>query len=191
MIDRDFTVMCANAPRTFLNEDGCFLSDAPTACSATSQEYDRPEAFFQISHETIRSIYEITGAGAPGTVYLYAIDGLDINRDASVDSPCLPGSRSRWIPVPCSGVAQDIRPVTSQLMSRMINYFEEEDENELMVDVYHPQGLEFSCVSEDLSKVGYEVPNFNDDTGTNCWKNVHPDHVSMNALRPPWIGWKS
>jgi hypothetical protein len=35
-MDTDGEVRCANAPRTFLNEDHCFLSHEDSACSATT-----------------------------------------------------------------------------------------------------------------------------------------------------------
>ena len=66
--DPEFSTMCSNVPRTFLNEEGCFLSDAPSACYTNPQRDEGPEAFFPINHATLRTIYEVTGDGDPGTL---------------------------------------------------------------------------------------------------------------------------
>ena len=38
IIEYDNTAMCSNAPRTFLNEDFCVLSNEPSACSPNYNE---------------------------------------------------------------------------------------------------------------------------------------------------------
>ena len=183
--DPEFTTMCSNVPRTFVNEDSCYLSFEPNACSYTigEEDFERfndPEAYFTVNHESIRAIYNVTSmpTSTTGTRYLYAIDGLDITKDPNVEPPCTLNSRSRWIPIECSGIGLDqgITFTTQRLLANLIAYFQEENENTYMVDIYHVEGLAATCADQDMNKVGLEIPDLNSDF---CWKNVHPDHWNV------------
>jgi len=54
---------------------------------------------FLVTLEKLQAVYQETGAGEEGTVYLYAIDGLHVNKDTTVVPPCqrVHNSYSRWI----------------------------------------------------------------------------------------------
>jgi hypothetical protein len=56
-------VVCSNAPRTYLNEDHCVLSD--DGCVAK----EGTDVDIELSLETLESIYHITGGGGPDTLY--------------------------------------------------------------------------------------------------------------------------
>jgi hypothetical protein len=177
---------CSNVQRTFLNEEGCFMSSSPNACTSTASAADGdaiPEAFVTLSHETIRTIYQETGGGAPGTMYLYAVDhGLNIERDPDVQSPCIPGVVSRWAPVACSETSSSstVGAATANLMSRLINRADRNNgDNPYFVDVHFPVQLDVSCNDDDVDLVGFEVPDLNDVGDTLCWRNVHPDHLDV------------
>lgn len=181
----DFTTLCSNVPRSFLNEYGCYLSGSMSACSYVirgdeyDQSYTEPaEALFRINHDSIRAIYNATGAGEVGTVYLYAIDNLNITLDPTVDPPCKIGSVSRWVPGECTGEGPSVTVTTSQLIGGIVSWFKEEVEtNEYLLDIYHPDDLGSFCSERDMNAVGFEVVD-NEDS-TKCWRNVHPDHWNI------------
>lgn len=102
----EWTPKCANVPRSFLNEESCFLSTAAYACAyrptKPRSKTEDPSSIFYVDQEKLKQVYEQTGGGAPGTVYLYAVDGLRVDDDNTVTPPCQPRSRSRWVKGPCS-----------------------------------------------------------------------------------------
>eukprot|EP00934_Nitzschia_sp_Nitz4_P009303 Nitzschia sp. Nitz4//scaffold91_size79674//72229//78877//NITZ4_005380-RA/size79674-augustus-gene-0.83-mRNA-1//1//CDS//3329560139//9293//frame0 len=175
--ESEFRTKCSNTPRTFLNQDTCHLSMEESACSYTvREEYSRNTgAELLLTHEVIRTIYEVTAEEGDPT-YAYAVVGLNITKDPTVAPPCQTEAVSRWIPVNCSDSSQGILPQTRSVLSYLINAFEEYTGNEYMVDVYLPEDLEVSCAEQDMSKVGFEVPNF---AKGNCWLNVHPNHLNV------------
>ncbi|CAJ1939452.1 unnamed protein product [Cylindrotheca closterium] len=90
---------CANAPRTFLNEDHCVLSTAETACQAS----EVLEIEIELSEEFIKVSNEITGR------YIYAVDNLPINDESYRDTDNQlqyynepPRNPSRWMLVDAS-----------------------------------------------------------------------------------------
>lgn len=80
--------MCANVPRTFLNEDSCLLSYSPSACSSSTA----PDLGIELNAENLQVLHELTGQ------YIYAILGLPVQDilEEKLESPCTPGLRSRW-----------------------------------------------------------------------------------------------
>jgi hypothetical protein len=169
---RELTTRCANVPRTFLNEAHCHLSESPYVCPYTSRQEQREEednadgleALFPINHGSLRAIYEITG------VYVYAIDNLDIARDPEAVPPCQPGSVSRWVPRPCTAEGQNtVSFQTNLLLGNIISRYNQENQNSLLLDVFHPRGLDFSCSDDDTTKVGFEVQDIDNDAL--CWRN--------------------
>lgn len=180
----DFTTMCSNVPRSFLNEGGCFLSESPSACPYVSRgdEYgDGGTApagtLFQINHDSIRTIYNVTGAGEAGTVYLYAVENLNITMDPTAQAPCQTASISRWIPGECTGRGPAVTSATNRLIAEIITWFKEENENDYVLDIYHPEDLDTTCSEQDMNAVGFEVADLDDSTA--CWRNVHPDHWNV------------
>jgi hypothetical protein len=171
----DFSAICANAPRTFLNEDECFVSNSPSVCAYNINEEEDdgrqnlPEVIFEVSHESLRAIFNVTGSGEPGTLYVYAIGNLDITRDPTAIPPCQPGAVSRWIPGPCTGEGPNVALTTDRLMANIIQRFNSENQNPNLVDIFHPPNLDFSCDSGDMDVVGFEVVDLENDNL--CWKN--------------------
>jgi hypothetical protein len=187
---------CSNVPRTFVNENDCVLSQSPNACTVAAPVDEdinirREDAFFTLSHETIRTIYRETGGagaaeGRMSTMHLYAVDGLDIERDPDVQSPCTPGVVSRWVPVECSE-EEDSRVTfvgarTTNIMSRWINNrVAESSSDPLFVNLRFPRRTSHSCDVDDMDVVGFEVPDLNivSSRCSRCWRNVHPDHLNV------------
>ena len=175
IVQFDRTAICANAERTFLNEEKCFLSNEPTACE--SGKYDpnggvnRPNFYVSITPETIRGIYNVTGGGAEGTRYLYAIDGLRVKEDKSISSPC-ERTGSRWIPINCTGAELQLDPTVQDIFSNLL--YNHNDPNPYIRDVWNWWGTR--CPESVFQISGFEVKDKVEDK---CWRNVHPDHLSV------------
>ena len=190
----DFTTQCSNVPRTFLNQDTCVLSTEPSACRYTvGTEYEEDQledeaALFVMDDAAIRVIYEASDQ----SMYLYAIDGLDPTRDNEVESPCQVGSYTRWIPVRCSnnrgGLDPDITFQTARFLSGLIatvrSWFDEDELNPNMMDIYHFDDIDFRCDAADMDKIGFEVPVEVGAGDRQCWKHVHPDHWNVYDFTP-------
>ena len=168
--------MCSNAPRTFLNEDSCAFSDAVTACAAGSYDSDGGyygyDFYVVMNPQTMRNIYKLTGDGAEGTRYLYAIEGLRVEEDRDISFPCDRNAISRWIPITCTGAHASLDPTMHEIFS-MLLFYSDDEENEFVRDIWN--WWDEDCPAPLFELVGFEVQ---DDTGT-CWKNVHPDHLSV------------
>ena len=176
VVETDRNAVCANVPRTFLNENSCVFSKATTACAAES--YDpfktlRTQLRVDVSPKTIRDIYTVTGNGASDalTRYVYAVDGLRIHQDTSVATPCQRFKISRWIPIACTGAAADVNAVVHSIFATLL--FTNKDSNPLVRDVNNNSTT--LCPTEFALLVGFEVQ----DQGGKCWKNVHPDHLNV------------
>ena len=158
------TMMCSNAPRTFVNIDYCKLSHDPSTC--VSSEADAPSIALTLDRDTILRLSSLSGR------YVYFIDGL---RDEVGDvlSPCVGGSRSRWVRVE---EACDNGPVlhsdTMSILSSLIR--SSDDGNPLMRDVFFPEGSEETCDATDASAIGLEI-----SVDGKCWKQVHQDLYSI------------
>jgi hypothetical protein len=171
-------MICSNAPRTFLNEDYCALSFEPTACASNTFDpnggVNRPNFYVNVNYETIRGIYDITGGGEEGSRYLYAIDGLRIKDDKSIGYPC-ERTTSRWIPIDCTGAASSLDKTVHEIFSMLL--FHSDDKNEFVRDIWNWWSVE--CPAPLYKLVGFEV---RDQDKVRCWKNVHPDHLSVYDL---------
>lgn len=74
------SAICANPARNFLNEDSCFLSDTPTACSYRETKAKKSRqtqgnltesdvaSVFEVTLDKLQAVYELTGSGEDGTV---------------------------------------------------------------------------------------------------------------------------
>lgn len=173
----EFSVSCANVPQTFLNEHTCFLSSDSDACAAGSgQAHESGDEFLiALNSTTIRTIYEESGAGVVGTLYLYAADGLRIADDTTVQPPCQANTKSRWVPATCSPLTVEIE--TASLLGNLISEARASDDNTNMVDVILKKG---ACNDVDHLKVGFVV----EDLSGECWRNVHPDLLNVYDFTP-------
>jgi len=78
---------CANAPRTFLNEDKCLFSDEVSACSNEAVVSDTE---ITLSEDNLKAMYDGSGR------FVYAVNGLRIE---DTGSPCEDNGRSRWLKI--------------------------------------------------------------------------------------------
>jgi hypothetical protein len=174
IIDPDRGTACANVPRSFLNEDSCFYTDAKSACDAES--FDPYKNFRQkfsviITPELIRGIYNHTGKGAEERLYVYAVDGLRVQEDQTIVYPCQKNGKSRWIPVSCTGAATSVDSTVHGIFATLL--FNSFDRNEYVRDIINnATGI---CPTALEKLVGFEVK----DQSGKCWKNVHPNHLNV------------
>ncbi|CAB9513783.1 Protein of unknown function (DUF1800) [Seminavis robusta] len=191
-----FSARCANTPRTFLNEHECVLSNHSNACPYdVSSNDDRVARYFQVTPRALRAIYQVTRDDPRAeTAFLYAMEGLDIQRDPQVTAPCVPGSRSRWLSVPCSNNARftDVNETTATVLARQLsrNVWREMSDRQaagaaqdmsppILLDVWRARTNlpDETCHAADLDTKGFEVPDIR--RPRRCWKNVHPDHWNV------------
>jgi hypothetical protein len=147
--------VCSNVPRTFLNEDSCFLSS--DAC--TLQEIE--DVDIVLSLESLQEIYNASGR------YVYAVEGLR-NEYPLVDYPCSPGVRSRWMEVALDACTNTVGSIATSTASIFVGLIK--TSNGPLQDVFFPlNGV--SCDPSDASKF-----DFNIQVGASCFVNVHPDY---------------
>lgn len=155
--------LCSNAPRTFMNEDQCILSDVPL-CDADAIG----EITFELNEENLLQLHSLTGR------YVYAILGLPVvdEFNSEIDHPCEPDSRSRWERKPLSECnPTSLHETTKQSLLTLLNNYES-DPNPSIRDIHFPvSGLE--CDSSDTDPV-IEIVYDGD-----CWVHVHPEHKSV------------
>ncbi|KAI2497376.1 Protein of unknown function (DUF1501) [Fragilaria crotonensis] len=175
IVQPDQGAICSNAPRTFLNEDTCFMTENPTACVAELFDpYDYsnlPKFYVNVNATTIRNIYSATGGGAEGTRYLYAVQGLRQKDDKAVGFPC-ERTGSRWLPITCTGAAASLDPTVQEIFSNLLA--DDSDPNPLMRDIWNWWDVE--CPAPVYQSYGFEVRDLD---GTKCWKNVHPEYLNV------------
>jgi hypothetical protein len=97
--------ICSNVPPTFLNEAKCTLGTSQHTCAVGSTSYQSeaagPQLLIPLNETTIRVLYNESGAGKVGTLYLYAVDKLRIEDDKLASPPCQRNAKSRWVKVDC------------------------------------------------------------------------------------------
>ena len=158
---------CINAPRTFLNEDQCFLStDANTCGSTAKSSFDIP-----LNSKSLRQMYKLSGGEAEGGRYVYAVDGLRVTED-KVAPPCKPHATSRWARSGCDGKGPKVSTKTVSTIQKL--FAKSRDKNLFVTELWFPQkGL--TCDPTDKEKTGFEITTLK---GV-CYKNVHPDHLQV------------
>jgi len=177
VLETNNLVNCANAPRTFLNEDHCVLSTAETACRAN----EALEIEIELSEEFIKAANEITGR------YIYALDNLPINDESYRDDdnqlqyynepPCGPQTPSRWMRVDASicrdpnyrTVGLQTQTAFGGLLQRLAS-----STDSLLEDVLFFRGLE--CDEADTEKRSL---GFIRDGDGQCWQNVNRRHLNV------------
>jgi uncharacterized protein (DUF1800 family) len=161
---------------TFLNGNKCILSSSADTCSVGSGFVTSAKALIPLNDTTIRLLYNESGAGDVGTLYLYAIDGLRIDEDVAVAPPCLQNAKSRWIPVNCT--ISSVDPTTQTFFGNLILIALNTSTNPNVLDLTMPKT--FTCPSSDATQVGFTVA----DPSGQCWRNVHPDHLNVYDFTP-------
>lgn len=157
---------CANAPRTFLNEESCALSFSTSACGAGSA----PQLKIELSSENLSLLHDMTGQ------YVYGVLGLPVVdfQGTALQSPCTPGLRSRWeiksveeCPNPTILEAETNATLTHLLLQTS-------DNNPYIKDINFPTHG-YSCGPSNTASLA-EVQIV---IGSNCYEHVHPEHLSV------------
>ena len=160
---------CSSAPRTFLNEDSCILSD--NAC----YDGEGPDVDIILNLENLEKIHTATGgAGGEDTRYVYVVEGLRIDNDSLeyIDYPCTAGGFSRWIRVEnctdVTAIGKDTKTIFEELLGDS-----SDSKNELVKDVFFPlAGKE--CDSDDST-----FSEFSIFLNGQCWQNTHPHNYQV------------
>lgn len=155
---------CSNAPRTFLNEDNCFLSDSSHACGSAGT----PALTIDLNTDNIHELHRISGQ------YVYAILGLPV-RDfygATLPSPCELGLRSRWEIVDAAECPNPpvLGSETNKSLVELLIQRGNSDTNPLLRDIYFPTRGK-SCNQTDIDNL-VEVEIVID---SQCFRRVHPE----------------
>ena len=198
-------VFCSNTPPTFVNENNCRLSYNENACLRRDRDWEDIVVTVPLNNRTISELFDLTGK------HVYAIEGLvfdDSNTQKFgltplVYTPCarnslsvyqevdasyvdLVGSRgtikradtrSRWIKddSACNGPTTGVENSTASLFARLLSV--STGANPVLRDVTIYANME-QCDLADENKFGFAVR----DTEGNCWRNVHPDFLSVYDL---------
>ena len=187
--------ICSNVAATFLNEDKCILSTSPHTCAVGSTSYQNqvggPQYLVPLNDTTIRVLYNESGSGKVGTLYLYAVDKLRIEDDKLAPPPCQRNAKSRWVKVDClnstngsatnstdqSATNSAVESATQIFFGSLISAALTTDKNPNVLDVTNKI---FTCPTADQAVVGFTVA---EPTGQ-CWRNVHPDHLTVYDFTP-------
>ena len=153
---------CANAPRTFLNEDQCSLSNSSTTCGSTGT----PLVMIELNSSNIIDLHDITGK------YVYAIAGLPLRDvdDATQSSPCVPGLRSRWEILNATECTQT--PMGAETNSTLVTLLQQRaniDLNPRLRDITFPT-TGMSCSSNHNTLVEVDII-----IRSQCFRRVHPE----------------
>ena len=151
---------CANAPRTFLNEEHCKLTDSPTGCDSAGSS----NLLIDLSYDNISILRNITGQQLHGVVGLPLIDSFG----AWQPWPCEPGLRSRWEITDAASCTQTIMgDVTRASLVELLT--NSEGSSSFLRDIRFP--LDKSCDTHDNNTV-IEVEVI---VESQCFRRVHPD----------------
>ena len=154
---------CANAPRTFLNEEQCTLSDSSTACGSTGT----PNLQIELNSDNIIELHSITGR------YMFAVLGLPLvdTFGNKQPSPCEPELRSRWEIVDADECTQTTMGAeTNASLVELLLERENSDTNPLLRDIIFPQKGKTCEISDIDSLVKVEII-----IGSQCFRRVHPE----------------
>lgn len=189
--------MCANAPRTFLNEEHCELSSSVLACGSVGKKivhvlcvcFDRyelvsnppllfwyntsgtPDLMIELNFDNLMTLHDLTGQ------YVYAVVGLPLIDIDGVMQPsvCELGLRSRWEILDaseCTETAMDdqTRAALAELLT------DSNDMNTMLRDIDIPiTGVTQdgnACDAADLVEVEIIIES-------QCFRRVHPDEYSV------------
>lgn len=154
---------CSNVPRSFVNEDTCFLSTLSTACSATDLV---TEVSLPLNTTVVRQFYALTGRE------VYAIQGLVM--ESISESPCAK-TKSRWVVTrnaactsPSALSATTISALTGAITSSSTSA------NAFVTDVTRT----LACSSSDYDQSSDPI-NIQLQVGADCYTHVHPNHLNL------------
>ena len=157
------------------------MSSEPTACHPTFDDNDDetpsdwPDFYVDLTPETLRDMYLATGGGesepSPTTRYVYAVDGLRFADDGLTPRPC-EYTISRFQEVICSGAADNLDEQVHEIFERLI-FYSEDAKNSTLIDLWNWWPVR--CPTPLMNIVEFEI----EAEDGRCWKNVHPDHMSV------------
>jgi hypothetical protein len=160
-IDTGEKVKCSNVPRSFINEDTCFLSSSSKACSA-SQPIG--ETLISMNTSNVIQFYHLADK------YVYAVQGLDMEEIG--EHACVK-SDSRWtfdLNTTCSSPTPLLQNTTMALVDAIQI---SKDTNEYIKDVTRTLACNQS-LDETVDKIDIEI-----QIGSDCYYHVHPDHHNV------------
>ena len=168
-VEQRFRVSCSSAPRTFLNEDSCQLSE--DACYVSEGK----DVDVELSLENLELIHDKTG-GEDGedTLYVYTVTALRNDPDWT-DPPCTPGARSRWIVVDnCTSPGTSWDDSTEASFRKLLT--SSDDANPYMKDIFFPTstGGFIACSFDDMQKFDFKI-----EINGACYENTHPDNLQV------------
>jgi len=159
--------VCSNAPRTFLNEDYCVLSDE----GCMREEGDDVDILLNTEH--LELMHTVTGGpGGQETKYVYAAIGQRNDPDEGLPSPCTPNARSRWVPIAnCTG-GPTVQTDTQNAFVTLLR-FSSDQMNPFLRDIFFfASGT--TCNPLDVNTFDFKV-----NVDGQCWQNVHPDYLNV------------
>ena len=160
--------LCSNAPRTFLNEEQCFLSSTLGTCNSPSF----PEISIPLNDVNIQELHGLTGR------YVYSIEGLVLkdNFNNVVRHPCTLGFRSRWKMKPAGSCnPTELQPDVNETLFTLL--LKNSDLHPYLrdIEVAVGDGIELDpCNYEESGDPLVEIL-----LGDNCFEHVHPEHMSV------------
>jgi len=173
-------VACQNAPRSFLNEDGCKLSYEPNVCSPS---LSKPIKVIVIDESTLSGINGMTGGK------LYAVTGLPITDDVDaagnmyLEYPCdNSNNRSvRWVKDESDNICANTAGLGDETLNTFRDLISAKDTttNYFNANVVTVERHIRSCDSGDSSKL--ELGRVKAGDGS-CWVHVHPAEYNVIDL---------
>jgi hypothetical protein len=158
----DYNAQCANAPRTFLNEKYCFMSNSTISCSPSNS----PDGSIVLSNTSITTFFNAT----TGHLYIYVIDGLRIEDDSSIPPPCTVGTISRWRRQQTDKCITNAQADTAALFQQLIT--QSTDTSTIIRDIIFPS--QSSCNTLDMARKMLKI-----QIGPDCWITTHPDNLNV------------
>ena len=111
---------------------------------------------------------------------LFSILRFPVHNLLSLQPPCKPGVKSRWMRVEkpfgelCGG-DDNLDLQTQRVLGTLFD--ESKDiKSPHIKDIPFPEGSKDRCAEQDENKIGFEVLNRD---GLSCWRHVHKDHMNV------------
>ena len=166
---KNFGGYCSNAPRTFLNEASCVVSNEPDVCR---DSYNVPDVEIKLTSETVRTLYELTGR------HVYAIENLRPTK-----SPCSPNSSSKWVRIGDFSLCTANYRLSHATNETLQFYMSRaKHEGDLRGMWFGDDGRECDIPSTTPSD-NVNVQVIFDES---CWQLAHPNHHDIFDFTP-WV----
>lgn len=154
---------CSNVPRSFINEETCFMSTLSTACSATNLV---GEVTMPLNTTVVLDLHDLTGRE------VYAVRGLIMERIS--ESPCAKVN-SRWVvqrnatcTAPSALSSSTVTALAAAITSSSASA------NEFVTDITRT----LACSASDFDQSSDPI-NIQLQVGGSCYIHVHPHHLNL------------